>query len=69
MANLSRRGAIAGHAGTVTFAQAPKASPLAKHVAQTIPHGESKLIPNVGHVPHIQVPGIFEAKLLTFLNS
>jgi pimeloyl-ACP methyl ester carboxylesterase len=42
---------------------------LAKHVAQTIPRGELKLIPGVGHVPHLQVPKVFEAELLKFLNS
>ena len=42
---------------------------LAKHVARTIPHGELKLIPNCGHVPHIQVPQVFAAELLKFLNS
>ena len=40
---------------------------LAKHVANTIPHGELVLIPNVGHVPHIQVPDVFQRELLKFL--
>jgi pimeloyl-ACP methyl ester carboxylesterase len=40
---------------------------LAKHVAETIPHGELVLIPNVGHVPHIQVPDVFQRELLKFL--
>ena len=40
---------------------------LAKHVADTIPHGELVLIPNVGHVPHIQVPDVFLRELLKFL--
>ena len=40
---------------------------LAKHVADTIPHGELVLIPNVGHVPHIQVPDVFQRELLKFL--
>jgi len=40
---------------------------LAKHVADTIPHGELVLIPNVGHVPHIQVPDVFVRELLKFL--
>ncbi len=40
---------------------------LAKHVADTLPHGELVLIPNVGHVPHIQVPDVFQRELLKFL--
>ena len=40
---------------------------LAKHVADTIPHSELVLIPNVGHVPHIQVPDVFQRELLKFL--
>jgi len=40
---------------------------LAKQVADTIPHGELVLIPNVGHVPHIQVPDVFSRELLKFL--
>jgi len=40
---------------------------LAKHVADTIPHGELVLIPDVGHVPHIQVPDVFLRELLKFL--
>ena len=40
---------------------------LAKHVADTVPHGELELIPNVGHVPHIQVPDVFQRELLKFL--
>ena len=40
---------------------------LAKHIAEIIPHGELVLIPNVGHVPHIQVPDVFQRELLKFL--
>jgi pimeloyl-ACP methyl ester carboxylesterase len=40
---------------------------LARHVAATIPHAELVLIPNVGHVPHIQVPEAFNRELLKFL--
>ncbi len=40
---------------------------LAKHVADTIPHGELMLIPNVGHVPHIQTPDVFLREVLKFL--
>jgi pimeloyl-ACP methyl ester carboxylesterase len=42
---------------------------LAKHVAQTIPHAELVLIPKVGHVPHLQVPDVFERELLKFLKA
>lgn len=41
---------------------------LAKHVADTIPQSELVLIPNVGHVPHIQVPEVFNQALLKFLS-
>jgi pimeloyl-ACP methyl ester carboxylesterase len=41
----------------------------AKHIAATIPGGELVLLPNVGHVPHIQVPDIFNRELLKFLKS
>ena len=41
----------------------------AKHIADTIPHGELVLIPGVGHVPHIQVPEVFNRELLKFLKS
>jgi pimeloyl-ACP methyl ester carboxylesterase len=41
---------------------------LAKHVADTVPHSELALIPGVGHVPHIQVPEIFNQALLKFLG-
>jgi pimeloyl-ACP methyl ester carboxylesterase len=42
---------------------------LAKHIADTIPGGQLDLIPGVGHVPHIQVPEIFNRELLKFLKS
>lgn len=40
----------------------------AKHIADTIPGAELVLIPNVGHVPHIQAPDIFYRELLKFLR-
>ena len=40
---------------------------LAKHIAETIPGAELALIPNVGHVPHIQAPEIFNEQMLKFL--
>jgi pimeloyl-ACP methyl ester carboxylesterase len=41
---------------------------LAKHIADTVPHGELDLIPNAGHVPHIEVPDVFNRELLKFLK-
>jgi len=41
----------------------------AKHIADTIPHGELVLLPNLGHVPHLESPEVFYAALLKFLNS
>jgi pimeloyl-ACP methyl ester carboxylesterase len=42
---------------------------LAKHIADTIPSAELVLLPGVGHVPHLQVPEVFNRELLRFLNS
>lgn len=39
----------------------------AKHIADSIPGAQLVLIPDVGHVPHIQVPDIFNKALLKFL--
>jgi pimeloyl-ACP methyl ester carboxylesterase len=41
---------------------------LAKRVADTIPDCELVLIPNVGHLPHLEVPDIFHRELLKFLE-
>jgi len=41
---------------------------LAKHIADTVPHGQLDLIPNAGHVPHIEVPEVFNRELLKFLK-
>jgi pimeloyl-ACP methyl ester carboxylesterase len=41
----------------------------AKHIADTIPNGQLVLIPNVGHVPHLESPEIFQRELLKFLNA
>ena len=41
----------------------------AKHIADTIPAAELVLIPNAGHVPHIEVPEIFNRELLKFLKT
>jgi pimeloyl-ACP methyl ester carboxylesterase len=42
---------------------------LAKHITDTIPGAQLVLFPNVGHVPHIQVPDLFNKELLKFLQS
>ena len=42
---------------------------LARHIAETIHGAELVLIPNVGHVPHIQAPEIFNRELLKFLKQ
>ena len=41
----------------------------AKHIADTIPNGQLVLLPNLGHVPHLQSPDAFYKPLLRFLNS
>jgi pimeloyl-ACP methyl ester carboxylesterase len=41
---------------------------LARHIADTIPGAELVLIPNAGHVPHIQMPEVFNRELLKFLK-
>jgi len=40
----------------------------ARHIASEIPGSQLVLIPNVGHVPHIQVPDVFYRELLKFLK-
>jgi pimeloyl-ACP methyl ester carboxylesterase len=42
---------------------------LAKHIADTIPGAQLVLIPNVGHVPHLEVPEIFNREVLKFLKQ
>jgi pimeloyl-ACP methyl ester carboxylesterase len=42
---------------------------LAKHIADTIPGAQLVLIPNAGHVPHLEVPDLFFPELLKFLKS
>ena len=41
---------------------------LARRIVQTIPGAELVLIPNVGHVPHLQVPDLFNTELMRFLE-
>jgi pimeloyl-ACP methyl ester carboxylesterase len=48
-------------------AQSDAATKAPADIADTIPGAELVIIPNVGHVPHLQVPGIFNRELLKFL--
>jgi pimeloyl-ACP methyl ester carboxylesterase len=41
----------------------------AKHIADTIPGAQLELIPNVGHVPHMEVPEVFNREVLKFLRQ
>jgi pimeloyl-ACP methyl ester carboxylesterase len=41
---------------------------LAKHIADSIPGAELAIIPNAGHVPHLEVPDLFDQELLKFLR-
>jgi pimeloyl-ACP methyl ester carboxylesterase len=41
---------------------------LAKHIADSIPGARLVIIPNAGHVPHLEVPDIFYKELLAFLR-
>jgi pimeloyl-ACP methyl ester carboxylesterase len=47
----------------------PNFPELAKHIADSIPGAQLTLIPNAGHVPHLEVPEIFNRELLKFLKS
>lgn len=41
---------------------------LAKHVADTIPGAELVILPNLGHVPHLEAPELFYPPVLKFLK-
>jgi pimeloyl-ACP methyl ester carboxylesterase len=41
---------------------------LAKHIADSIPGAQLVIIPNAGHVPHLEVPDVFYKALLSFLK-
>ena len=41
---------------------------LAKHIADTIPGAQLVIIPNAGHVPHLEVPDLFYKELLRFVQ-
>jgi pimeloyl-ACP methyl ester carboxylesterase len=42
---------------------------LARHIAESIPGAELVVIPNAGHVPHLEVPDVFTRELLKFLKA
>jgi pimeloyl-ACP methyl ester carboxylesterase len=42
---------------------------LSKKVCDTIPHCELVLLPNLGHVPHLEAPDVFYKALLKFLKA
>jgi pimeloyl-ACP methyl ester carboxylesterase len=41
---------------------------LAKHIADSIPGAELVIIPNAGHVPHLEMPDVFYQALLKFVQ-
>jgi pimeloyl-ACP methyl ester carboxylesterase len=41
---------------------------LAKHIADTIPGAKLVILPNLGHVPHLEAPALFYPPLLNFLQ-
>lgn len=41
---------------------------LAKHIADTIPGAQLAIIPNAGHVPHLEAPDLFYKELLKFVQ-
>ena len=47
----------------------PNFPELAGQVAKTIPDCRLVLIPNIGHVPHFEVPDVFHRELLKFLKE
>jgi pimeloyl-ACP methyl ester carboxylesterase len=42
---------------------------LAKHIADNIPGAELVIIPNAGHVPHLEVPDLFYPALVKFVKA
>ena len=41
----------------------------ARHIAATIPGGQAVVVPNAGHVLHVELPDVFYRELLKFLKS
>jgi pimeloyl-ACP methyl ester carboxylesterase len=42
---------------------------LARHIADTVPNAELVVLPNLGHVPHLEAPDQFYPPLLKFLKG
>ena len=42
---------------------------LARQAAKDIPHASALIIPNCGHIPHIEYPEIFDKAVLGFLSG
>ena len=40
----------------------------ARHIATTIPNGKLALLPNLGHVPHLEAPEVFYRELMQFVK-
>jgi len=40
----------------------------AKHIAGTIPNAKLALLPNLGHVPHLEAPELFYRELLKLVK-
>lgn len=41
----------------------------AEHIAKTVPKAKLKIFPQVGHVPHIEIPEQFLLELASFLTA
>jgi len=41
----------------------------AKRIAAALPNGALQMIPNCGHLPHLEHPGVFNAAVLEILAS
>jgi pimeloyl-ACP methyl ester carboxylesterase len=58
---------LANYATPIARAAMPPIAEAAKMMVGIIPHGQLKLFPKVGHVPHLEVPEDFKTTILTFL--
>ncbi|MBO0710042.1 MAG: alpha/beta hydrolase [Acetobacteraceae bacterium] len=58
---------LVSYATQAARAAMPPIPEAAKMVVDTIPRGRLKLFANVGHVPHLEVPGDFKSTVLQFL--
>jgi len=68
MAGQADRSApLVAYATPTARAAMPAIPEAAKMMVGTIPHGQIKLFPNVGHVPHLEVPDDFKSTVLEFL--